>query len=95
MCSKAAVGNLSGPDNFIPNFHVLKVSYVGPGNTTGTRVKITSERFEQSKMVSYDYATDTMGTAVNYLEQKGFKIIGKAEGKDCYYLISTTFEPIK
>jgi len=28
-------------------------------------------------------------------ETKGFNIIGKGEGKDHYYLISDTFQPIK
>jgi len=31
----------------------------------------------------------------NPIARKGFNIIGQGEGSDHYYLISTTFEPIK
>jgi len=76
------------------NYHVLTVKYLGPTDYKGSRVVIRSDRFKKSKTLSFDYTTDTLGTAVNYLESKGFDLVGKAEGKDCYYLISNTFETL-
>lgn len=81
---------------FIENYHVIKVKYLGPTNTLGSRVRITSERFEQSITIDYDHAVDGIYTmAANHLSDKGFNIIGKAEGSNHYYLISNTFEPFK
>lgn len=93
----AAVGALEKKElEYLQNYHVLKVTYLGPTNNSGSRVKITSDRFKESKTISYDYYyNSTIDMAQAYLESKGFNLIGKAEGKDCYYLISTTFEGLK
>lgn len=80
----------------VPNLHVLIVKFLGATNSRGARVKITSERFEDSITISYDYSLNgTLDIATNYLTNKGFTIIGQAEGKDHYYIISSTFEPLK
>ena len=79
------------------NVHLIEVKYLGATNTQGSRVKITSKRFNQSKTIPYNHSFDSIADiAANFLKSKGFKIIGKAEaGKDADALISTTFEPIK
>lgn len=78
------------------NYHVLKVTFLGATDTKGSRIKIQSERFEESKTISYNYEyNNTFEGAQNYLESKGFDLIGKAEGKDCYYIITTTFKGLK
>ncbi len=80
----------------LQNFHIITVSYIGATNYKGSRVRIKSDRFEQTKIVSYDHSLrDTCEIAQAYLEAKGFELIGKGEAKDGYFLISTTFEPIK
>jgi len=81
------------------NFHILKVSTLGPTNTLPARVSIKSERFRQSIVIHFDNepgdAAPTMSTAERWLIKNGFNLIGKGEGRECYYLISTTFEPLK
>jgi hypothetical protein len=37
-----------------PNYHILKVSYVGPTNYKSDKVKIVSERFKQTIFISYN-----------------------------------------
>lgn len=80
----------------LQNFHVLKVKYYGATNTNGARVGIISDRFKQRITVPYNHnLNSTAEIAQDYLEKNGFNLIGKAEGKDCYYIISDTFEPLK
>ena len=81
----------------IQNFHVLKVSYVGQTNHKPARVKITSERFKQSRLIEYerDNGDDSCEIAEYWLLSNGFTIKGHAEGKDCYYVITDTFKPLK
>jgi len=82
--------------NHLTNFHVLKIYYIGPTDYLGSRVKIKSERFKCSVTIDYDHKhTSTYDIAQNYLQGKGFDLIGKAEGKDCYYIISDTFVSLK
>ena len=81
------------------NYHILQISVLPATNTKPARVKIHSPRFEQTKVISFSNAagdaSPSISTAVEYLTTNGFNIIGKGEGKDCYYLISDTFEPLK
>lgn len=78
------------------NFHVLKVKYIGATNYKPSRVSIRSERFEQSKTIEYDHQfSNTYEIAINWLNENGFNVPGKAEGKDCYYIISDTFKPFR
>lgn len=80
----------------LQNFHVLTVS-VSRGSAAGAiRVKIRSDRFKTTKSISCDYSfNNTIDIAQDYLTKRGFEIVGMAEGKDCYYLISTTFENVR
>lgn len=81
------------------NYHVLIIKYIGPGNYTPSKVKIISERFQQSITFSFDRSdidgTYTIDKAQNWLISKGFEVVGTGEGKGHYYLISTTFKPLK
>lgn len=83
----------------LPNFHILIVKVIGATNTEPAKVKIISERFNQSVKIPFtnhpgasNPATDS---AILWLESKGHKLIGKGEGKDHMYIISDTFEPLK
>lgn len=79
------------------NFHILTVKYIGPSNFKGSRVKITSDRFDESKTIEYDHSYDsTLDMAVDYLRsKKGFEIVGFGESKDGYFVVSNTFDHIK
>lgn len=78
------------------NYHTLTVKYLGATNTSGARIKITSERFKQSITLSRDYATESTQQAIDYLNGKGFNIIGRGNGSnETDILISEVFEPLK
>jgi type II restriction/modification system DNA methylase subunit YeeA len=79
------------------NYHVITAIYIGPTNEKGSRIKLHSDRFEQTVIISFNHETfrQTDEIAIDYLQSKGFDIIGKAEKKDGYFLISNTFEPLK
>jgi hypothetical protein len=82
--------------NYLQNFHCVEVTYLSPTNYLGSRVKIHSARFKESVIINYDYQFSTVcEIAQNYLEKLGFQFIGKAESKTGYFLISSTFEPLK
>lgn len=77
----------------IPNYHVLKITYIGPTNNRPSRVKILSERFEQSKTISYNHELrGTLEIAEKWLVENGFNLVGHAEGNNCYYVVSDTFK---
>lgn len=83
--------------DFIPNFHVLKISFVGATDHKGARIKIRSDRFKQTVVISYNHEfSRSSDIAADYLSKNGFNIIGKAEGNANFdYLITDTFESIK
>lgn len=75
------------------NFHILTVKYISQTNFKPSRIKIISERFKASKTIEYDHRfSNTLEIAEYWLEKNGFEIIGHAEGTNCYYVISNTFE---
>jgi len=82
------------------NFHILTIKYVGPGNVQGARVKIISERFEQSVTFEFDGNNgNTLEQAEAWLIRKGHNVIGHGEGKGHYYVvcghIDNCFKPLK
>ena len=80
----------------IQNYHILRIKYIGPTNHNGSRVKIISDRFQQSKTIDYDHRFSRItDMAEAWLKEHGFNIIGTGELKNEDVLISTTFEPIK
>jgi hypothetical protein len=86
---------VEGVEMFTPNYHFIKVMYYGPTNVSGSRVGLFSERFRQRKTIDYNYELgSSYETAIAWLEQNGFSVVGKAEGKDCYYIITDTFKPL-
>lgn len=81
--------------NQLTNFHALQIKYHGATDHMGSRVSIYSARFKQRVYLSYDYETDTLGTARRWLTVNGFNLIGQAEFGDAYMLFSDTFKPLK
>jgi len=77
------------------NYHIITVKRLGATNTKGTRVKITSERFNDSIILPYNYEFDTIkDIAINHVKET-HDIVGSGETKDSYVLISDTFEPLR
>ena len=81
----------------IPNYHILTVKLIGWSNTLPSRVKVISEIFNESVTFTFDteYGNDTCEQAEYWLKQNGFNVIGHAEGKGHYYVITDTFQPLK
>jgi hypothetical protein len=76
----------------IPNAHVLIVEFLNE-----KEIRVTSPRYEQSIIISFntDHGTNTREIAEHWLLENGYDIKFHAEGKDCYYIICTTFQPLK
>jgi len=79
------------------NKHLITVKYLGPTNTRGSRVKLTSYRFKESVTLDYDYSFNSpLEQAKAHLDNIGFNIEGSGEASDTeYMIISDTFKSIK
>ena len=68
---------------------MIKVKYVGPTNTRGSRIKIyEGYPVNQSKYFSYCYATgDIMEQAFQILKRNGFNVICRASEKGAYVFL--------
>lgn len=77
----------------LPNYRQFKITFLGPTNYRGARVKITEpKRFVDSKSVSvtlsYDHAIgDIEQQALNYLVEKGFKPICRTSKTGSYTIL--------
>lgn len=90
---KSAVLGING---YVENLHLISVKYMGPTNTRGTKLKIESKRFGQSITLSYDYKIGNIrDQAVQYLQSRGFSILGSGEFGGIDIIVSNTFNPLK
>lgn len=77
----------------LPNYRMIKVSFVSPTNSRGSRIKIyESARYNddktQTKVFSYDYAVgDVCQQAVDILVKNGFNPVCRASENDCYVIL--------
>lgn len=77
----------------IPNLRVFEVVYLGPSNTSGSRVKINDLRFQESKTIPYNYKADGIGgVATIYLNSLGIKIDARGESQKGTLLFTKNFE---
>jgi len=77
----------------IPNLRVFEVVYLGPTNTSGSRVKINDLRFEESKTIPYNYKADGIGgVATLYLNDLGIKIDARGDSQKGTFLFTKNFE---
>jgi hypothetical protein len=82
-----------------PNYHIITVKWLGMTNTRPAMVKLTSERFKESITIPFTNepgeSLPEIETAEKWLTENNFDIIGHGQGKDCYHIITDTFEPLK
>lgn len=79
-----------------PNLHAFTITFLGATYHKSSRLKIKSERFNQSVIIPYDHAfNNTLDIAKDYLTKNGYELAGQAETNDNYIILSTTFEPLK
>jgi len=79
------------------NYHIIKISPIIKSNG-GRRVKLTSEFYGISKVITWDYSLSTScEIGKKYLIDQGFNLIGTGTGKNCNYsfFITDNFETIK
>lgn len=88
--------NLTFPYMQLENFHALTVKLLWPTDFRGSRIKITSDRFEQSITLNRDYSKSSwLDQAVTFLTQNWFTLIGMAEMNNQTIILSDTFKPLK
>ena len=82
----------------LPNYHLIVVSYMGATNSRGSRMKLTSLRFGDSVLLSYDYSFNQgKDQAIKYLHDTGFDPIGAGydEKKGDSIIICKSFNSLK
>ena len=82
----------------LPNYHLIVVSYMGATNSRGSRMKLTSLRFGDSVLLSYDYSFNQgKDQAIKYLHDNGFDPIGSGydEKKGDSIIICKSFNSLK
>jgi hypothetical protein len=89
----------------IPNLHLLQVKHVPMTDTTPARVRIRSQRFNQSVIIPYTNEPGSNSavkdTAIAWLLKEGFTIVGQCELKEDYgFLVDDrteegAFKPLK
>lgn len=78
------------------NFHILKITYIPETNTKPSRVRILSERFNESIVIPRDQKfRDIAEVAEHHLKKLDFSIIGQGEHYSGFYIISDTFKSLK
>ena len=88
--------NLTSQYMQLENFHALTIKHLGPTNFKGSRIKITSDRFEQSITLNRDYSSSSwLDQAIEFLTQNWFTLIWMAEMNNQNILLSDTFKPLK
>lgn len=74
-------GSLLGSNMNI--YRAFLVTYVGPSNSRGSRVKIQDLRFRESVTIPYSYSYNRItDMAEEYLKGLGIKVVGQAEFAD-------------
>ena len=81
------------------NYHVFIVKHILETKTKSAKVKLKSERFNHSIYLPYTNhpgaSSPALDTALLYLANKGYDIVGQGESQNHFYIISSTFEPLK
>jgi hypothetical protein len=75
--------------------NIIKVKYIGPPNTKGSRVKLTDLTTGKSWFIPYDYNCANVVTMTeNYINHTGLKLVDYIPAyDDCYYLIVEEVNP--
>lgn len=76
------------------NTRVIKVRFLGPTDTRGSRVKLIEQRYNitDSVTLSYDYRiANVLEQAVQYLKNIGINVLGYGSDNDNYYVFSDSW----
>jgi hypothetical protein len=80
----------------LKTLHQLSVVYMGATDSRGSYVLITSERFKSKVKADWNYSRNSAWEiAADYLIDQDFDLVGVAETRDGYSILSTTFKPLE
>jgi hypothetical protein len=75
------------------NLIAIRVRFLGPTNTKGSRVKLEVPRFEVSKTISYRYnVKGAADNAIAWLKEQGIELLGECEDKDHESILVASFD---
>ena len=78
------------------NINIIKIKYLGPTNTQGSRVQLTNERLSERKTIPFDYALNNIeDMAIAYLKSKKIKVFGSDNGYIAVLPTDNMFQSIK
>lgn len=83
--------------HLIMNAHLITARFIGPTDTKGSRVKLTSQRFpNDSHTMSYDYASgNVFNQAKAWLSAQGYTIVAGGDTPGWYWFAVSEFRPLK
>ncbi len=88
--------NEQNKSNFTPTYHAIEVSYKGSTATQPSKIKIRSERFNETVFIPYNNSSDLINISGDYLASKLFTIMGISEWKNGSYIFAVNeFKSIK
>ena len=74
-------------------YRVFEVSYKGPTDYRGSRIRIKDCAYDKTIFVPYNYEyLDAYGGGLDYLQERGFKIVGRATTKNAGIYFTEDFE---
>ena len=80
------------------NLHLIHAKYLGATNSRGSRVKLTSYRFNDSVTIPYDYGKNSIvGMACAWINERygTDAIVGSGESPTGYIIALNVFEPLR
>lgn len=82
-------------NQFPTNYHLIEAVYVPATDTKGSCVRVKSHRYGQEVRIPFGNHGNSRDAAQEWLEARGYAIVGQAESGKSYFLLSTTFKPFK
>jgi hypothetical protein len=85
----------------LQNFHLIEARYLGPTNNLGSRVKLVSSRFKQTKTIPYNFSfNNARDIAIEWLKESGHNVVGSGEVNGYYVIVCAAndeyeFKPLK
>lgn len=77
----------------VESLRAFTVKYIGATNNLGSRISITDERYQKRITIPYNYRfNNSVDNAINALNNRGIEIVGIAEYKNSYILLSSDFD---
>lgn len=75
------------------NAHLILVTFLGPTNSRGARIKLTSQRFERDSVtLEFDHRySGTFNQAADWLHNRGYTTVASGESPKAYWFAVKEF----